>query len=352
MIAVSADLHLGHCLRKSIKELKNDSYVFLQMFLDKLLQLRRQYNITSLVLAGDIFDKRTIDGKALKNFTNFIDQLHQVGIKTYTIQGNHDKGEISIPDIEGGYNLHDTLLEIDGHTLFGLDSMSAEDLKEKLTTVPKCDFLVLHAPFQHLLGFEGAYDISLEDIPKQAKNVLVGDVHTVDITKFKHKDGYCLSPGALFPCNISQGNNHGFYLIGGKEPEFVRLDVRKVFIHKIYTKKDIDPIRKILKDNMNEQMKPVAELRYPVDMMESVNKLKTDFISKYILLDKVCSNLDGVNSLAELDEVYDKATLSELLKFAIDGEKEPEVFTFLKELLDSDSPGEIIETKLEEYAVT
>jgi len=70
---------------------------------------------------------------------------------------------------------------------------------------------VLHQAFQHLLGFVGAYDMDIEDLPA-GPLYAVGDVHVTDIRKLPD-NGLFVSPGSTVPRNIAEtnkGRGHGY----------------------------------------------------------------------------------------------------------------------------------------------
>jgi hypothetical protein len=67
---------------------------------------------------------------------------------------------------------------------------------------------VLHCSFQHLLGFDGAYDFTVDMIKdlcgEDHINFLVGHIHTRDTLVYNSKGAYIHSPGSLYPLSTDK----------------------------------------------------------------------------------------------------------------------------------------------------
>ena len=191
MIAFAADLHLTNRVWKARRDLDGDSFKALRSMEYEILKITE---ITEVVLAGDVFDAYRIDKATLQAFTDFVNNLSVKGITVYVIQGNHDKDSAgALAEVQGAHTLNERVVELSGYKVSGLNWRPREDLKQDLLVAPECDVMVLHCMFDHLVTFDAAADLSLDDIPPQVKNVVVGDVHIRDITELRGS-GVCVSP--------------------------------------------------------------------------------------------------------------------------------------------------------------
>lgn len=71
-IALLSDLHLGNSLRKTS--------------LHRLLTIVTQSDVDALMITGDLFDEST----AIKDMENFIEEIKQLSLPIYYVQGNHE----------------------------------------------------------------------------------------------------------------------------------------------------------------------------------------------------------------------------------------------------------------------
>jgi DNA repair exonuclease SbcCD nuclease subunit len=217
MICLIADAHLGKCLRDADAEFQTDSFLAFERAIDHVVASGAK----ALVLAGDTTDKNHASGAAIDVLRAGMDRLREAGIQAYFVEGNHDRQvkwhKRSVPILEalGAEHLDGRLVEVDGIRLYGLDYRPSTSLPEALAAVPPCDILVMHQAFRHLLGFEGASDLSDEDIPTHVANVFVGDVHKRDMSLLPN-GGVIVSPGPLHPCDQGQCDDAGFVVSASK----------------------------------------------------------------------------------------------------------------------------------------
>lgn len=179
-----------------------------------------------MVIGGDLFDGNrptaqdllTVKDALTTNFTN-----------CYYIRGNHDNCEPSYLDAITGSVEDDSFVlarldqkvinfhQLDrGVLIGGLDwSPSSSETWERLKALitawrisyKKYDddilYVVLHCSFQHLLGFDGAYDFTVDMIKdlcgEDRINFLVGHIHTRDTLVYNSNGAYIHSPGSLYP---------------------------------------------------------------------------------------------------------------------------------------------------------
>ena len=95
-------------------------------------------------------------------------------------------------------------------------------------------YLLLHTSFKHLLGFDGAYQLTVDDIKNLCGNdpiyVLTGHIHTRDTTVYNERGAYIHSPGSTYPLSSDAMGIHCYgslitYATG--EIENIPCDVRK-----------------------------------------------------------------------------------------------------------------------------
>ena len=163
-----------------------------------------------LVVGGDWFDTNRPSSEDVAWTRNFMRKFMCVRY----IKGNHDSCEPSFLDSLfgiGGFmeRLSPGQLHLPGWPLVGVDwSVSADATRDAIRLAAAASnpfrplYLVLHASFKHLLGFDGAYQLDAEWIKDTFKDrcvrVLVGDIHTRNTLELPH-GSWIHSPGSLYP---------------------------------------------------------------------------------------------------------------------------------------------------------
>jgi len=240
MIVGVADCHLGKSIKESDVEFQEDSFLALERLYQQVITLKA----SAVIFAGDVVDKSAATGAVSESLIKFIGGLLKKGVKTYFIQGNHDKQtewhkrKVPLLASFGAISLHKTLTDIDGVSVYGLDCQPFNKLKEELLSVPPCDLLVLHQSSAHLLHVKDAQELFISDIPAHVKNVLVGDIHVFDLTALP-SGGVVCSPGCLTACKMNETGKAGSYSLISKNPKgqlnFVQghIGCRKFLIQKL-----------------------------------------------------------------------------------------------------------------------
>lgn len=232
-------------------------------------------------------------------------------------------------------SLHGKLTTIEDKTFYGIDYCPAKELHQQLKEVPECDYLVLHTGFQHLIGYDGAYSVSLEDIPERVKNVLVGDIHIRDVTKTR--GGLCISPGPLHACNLAQDKEKVYFELvqaEGAHPvahpvPFQRIIKRfKYHSGEEFIKQQLTPLK-------GTKPKPIVEVKYALEDIEAVTAVMSDFQEDFIIF------MDPYRTQVELDipdeVIYEESRLIDALPMAVDRKEDTELYDFMAELLDGDA---------------
>ena len=345
MIYWSADWHLTRYTWNQRRELDGDSYKALDSVVDLILSQPKEGK--TLIIAGDIFNGCKADGMTLDAFTKAVDRLYEQDIKILFIQGNHDHNIIPIPSVQGCVHIHKKLVTVDGYKIYGLDWLPREQLHEELKQVPECDILVMHASFQHLLGFEGAYDLTLDDIPAQVRNIVTGHIHVMDITKFRG-EGLCVSPGPTHPCDITESNAKGIYSTSpASTPTFTFNPIphRPILRLTLSGEAAIGLVSSQLDELKGNIYRPLVEIKYPLVLREQVAALVAKHPDKVFFLD--ASRFGKLNLKEGERMTYERATLESSLPHLVNVKTETELYNFIHGLLTGD-PKEIIDRKLAE----
>jgi DNA repair exonuclease SbcCD nuclease subunit len=368
MIYVSADNHLADRIWRRRRDLDGDSYAAFNRLADSIVAdvtTRREEetklgqlvasSTDTLLLAGDIFDTRKVNGACLQAFKSLVDKLAAVGVRVLTIQGNHDMGAVPIPEVHGAERLTTFATVYDNRKIVGLDWLPREELKAALEEIgksgDKIDILVLHCAFEHLLGFAGSFDISMSDIPANVKHVVVGDVHTVSAQKLPNSDGYCVSPGATHPCKLSEGGEHGYYKIPflSEEWEFVPIPSRQVIRVGLQDESDIADWGQMLAkySDVAEDLKPLMEIKFETKDRELVDKFIESHKGQAIFFDNgyVASKMRTAGAVERAKESMTALTLRTALNSVVPEESED--FVFIDTLLSAPNAAEIIDKEVE-----
>lgn len=359
MIIFAADLHICRNVWANRRDLEGDSFRSLFRLQEAVLNLHSAADPASVILGGDIFDSQKIDGATLEPFKQFCQALAAAGVSVYFVQGNHDRGLIPIPQIEGAISLDHNPVDIPHGPapvrVYGLDWMPKKALLDTMKVIPECDFLVLHCSFHHLLGFDHS-DMTIGDIPPQAKNVLVGDVHTTDITPIHNGKGVCVSPGPIHPCTLSQDGPHGFQLLrgGSTKWEFVPISSRRVYRFFIAEPKDLEELEKFSIGTqgaeVSEHLEPLVEVQYLASLWPEVEALIKPLSDKIILFTKKQSDqfvdFDDPEVLRKLREEASTLTLSTSINAVVEATEfnnKPKLEVFVTELLTAEDPRDVIQ---------
>lgn len=173
---------------------------------------------TVLLLAGDVFEHSHRHGltAAMQHVANARKSPDTTSDwRTLFIQGNHDAVSVGMPPFMGfcgGKRLTRDALEFypsDTSTevrIAGLDyTRDVEQLYADLDYVrqQKPDILLLHQGVDALLGFDGAFELKLDDLDGVADIIVCGHVHTPVVKELKSGTIF-ISPGSTIPRNCTE----------------------------------------------------------------------------------------------------------------------------------------------------
>jgi DNA repair exonuclease SbcCD nuclease subunit len=303
-----------------------------------------------LILAGDICNEAKIDGLTSQVLRKFISNLAQNHVLVYGIQGNHDRQSVNNPNsiplisAHGGLYLHKKTVQMDDLSVYGLDYMPPEKLKEELQQAPACDMVVLHTAFEHMLGFDGAWDLTLDDVPDRIRSVIAGDIHKTVHCPVRHSDGIdgdFLSPGALHACAVDQGSVHGVFVRPYKgDWSFAAIESRPIVRLLYETQEQVPSADAFLESLPKSKLLPVVEIRYKQEAEEAVEKLLQASDNRCIILSYKLSQGKTMETVGmRLENASEQLIrLPQALPFILDRKQDPEVYMFLETLLDSPEP--------------
>jgi DNA repair exonuclease SbcCD nuclease subunit len=356
-IFLGADWHIDRRIWKSRSDLEGDTYRALKRMKDAVLKHPAEHK--AVILAGDIFNTRKVDGLSLLHVTEFIEELYEEDISVFFIQGNHDRDAISALEIQGAVPLHGQLVEIGNKKVYGLDWMPRTELKQAVQDAPPCDLLVLHCMFNHLVTFTNAADLDLDDVPEHVQNVLVGDVHIRDVSMLPNSGGFCCSPGSLHPCDITQDGPHGMNIwTDGFPNDRLVIKTRKIMRFVVPEEEteaeeyleDLRDTLQAVEPSVQLDLEPIVEIKTPtrhtakVDNIEQRFKEKFRFFVRKSATGKILSSAELAAAREEMGEIN---LLGGLPAF-VNREEEPEVFELLEKVLMDPNATAIIQEMVEE----
>lgn len=244
-----SDLHIGFAQFGLDERFQDFGQAFSQIAHDALAK-----KVDYFLIAGDFFNKRSINSRTLNQAMQTLQQLQGGQIKVLAIEGNHDKAPYGEGDswmrflhdqgliqllqpefAEGKLVLNDQcIVEFPGIRFIGLGYLGSMtqrrllELKEQLKPSSHFTVLIMHAAVDRLLHLGGVARGALAGLEDVVDYVALGHVHE----RYELED-WIYNPGA--PENWDLGE-------GGKEKGYydVTLDgKRKSVIHLLSTPRPI-----------------------------------------------------------------------------------------------------------------
>lgn len=193
-IAHLSDTHLGY-KQYGLEEREKDIYESLDEIGDKILEA----HVDLVVHTGDLFDSPRPTPQTYRAFKRFLKKL---GGKTkfFAVLGDHDRPKSQglaphcifddqIQTLGVNWNAQQQVLSINGEEVLiaGLSNVSRtyhaimqEELKklDALDMNGKVAVLLLHEGIDKFLPYEGAYELGLNEIPKNFDYVAMGHLHS------------------------------------------------------------------------------------------------------------------------------------------------------------------------------
>ena len=178
-IAFTGDIHLSHTIWELYRQITGDSRVAL----NQIAEAVTSRGIKHLVIAGDLFNSTDPHPALVERFREFAETLSTAGTDLWFIQGNHDRRVVPWARAVSGHTkwIGDGVpVEIGGRTVVGFDyaprDVTATNLA-KAGTLGDIDILVLHQFAKQYIGAETSWNLDLEWVPDNVRDVVMGDIH-------------------------------------------------------------------------------------------------------------------------------------------------------------------------------
>ncbi len=337
-IAHLADTHLGY-KQYNLDEREQDIYDAFNQVIDKAIEER----VDVIIHSGDLFERSHPPIKALLTLK---DALKKIGgkIKFLSILGEHDipKRKAIIPhklfDIHLlGANYKLQTIKIDNVLFAGISNLKGryvgtlkEEIKrfDKIAEDYKHSVLILHQAIKKYLPFEGAYQLTLDELPRKASYYALGHIHAKNELKFGNGLlAYSGSTEIMSKDEISSWKNKGkgFYLVDLESDdinyEFIPLDIRP----QVSIELNVANIEKIL-DSLIFNKKPLLHLKIfgeTIDksyVQEQIERMVRDKVIFHRVLFREAGKKevkipkDAINLLSIFKEYFEKEEIGEFAK--------------------------------------
>jgi len=338
-----ADLHLSPFIWNSHRAIIGDAYYALGMITGELLKLRTSMPADEelvLLIAGDIFDSTTPDPYTEKILQQNLGVLKEHGVVVLSVQGNHEfHAKTARASLFGTQTLGEIPYVVNGVTFCGIDyTASTEELHEKVAAIPPCNYLVMHAPFRHLLGFADKYQIEKDDIPGHIENVIVGDIHKQSL--IQNAEGTrILSPGSTHPRSITEiEGGHGVHIhkqgSGMDAGSWMNVLPRKFIELTVMEESDADVLRGQDLRTYDEPLQPVIIMKVTGEAYGKAMAVAEE--TGALVVSKSALKVEAMDTQIEVQEEI--PTLLEALPLVIQATAEALAYSLLEQLLSANDP--------------
>lgn len=377
-ILILADCHIRKRTWSNFAKISDDAYHALTTILQTVDPLPEV-----LLIAGDWFDtdrpSTTDILKSAEFFSHFRTVLY--------IAGNHDRhcGEIfeALQETSKKVKGTTTFVDISKHnyvfTVRGCTTIFAglpyihdskqfiEEYTQKVLAAknnyPDANLtMVVHTNFEHLLGFEGAFHINLDQVKDIAADypvtVIAGHVHTRDTSKYS--DGsrtYVHSPGSLYPSTFADAVKEdkpavSVYSCDDGDLASFAVPVRSYADITFSTYEELDKALHDIAANADKQGYPLpslVRLHITADMMNSSITVPADIADK-VVLQITTSTTEAQDVIINMAEGYSMAEAAREVLSAY-GEDAEQLSEYAEALLESADPLDTLEEWLDFWGV-
>ena len=366
-LVVLADTHIKSRTWSNTTQISGDSIEALK----KIKNYTASRKLDTLLLLGDIFD--TVAPKSSDVYA-LLELLRDSFKTVYYIRGNHDHNYPSYiqcvpPDYTNLKVIELTSEPVqleEGVYLKGISWMPSsvqyvEEVKHAITDFfaqhpDDILYLALHLSFQHLLAFDGSWQLNIEMIKEMAGHhklrILVGHIHTRDTT-FWDVGCYVHSPGATYPLSFDKTPEPCYgSLINVKSGNISSIDcnVRK------YLKLDVRDKAGITTDFIRQAARVVG---HPDDYLPTyIRVITTPDTLFQIVNDDPNYIFQVIVEGEDLEEAYHleddsstNMTLLDALHIALQPYNDQDIVDMADELAASDDPKATIEEWFKQWGV-
>ncbi len=324
----AADIHLGYQQYNSRERYNDFARAFEQMADDAI-----GHDTDFVLVAGDLFHKRTVDPRTLLQATRILGRLQDEGIRVLAIEGNHDRSprnegfswldyltEMNLLSLlsaqyEGdhlicppwSYEKGGCYIDLGDVRVMGVRYCGARiprvirDLSKTLENLegeqPPFTILMLHAGLEGVLpNFGGTLThAQLETLRPHVDYLALGHVH-----KPYKRDGWIFNPGSLESNSVteSEWEDRGYFIVDvhpASNPTFTVTEIHNARRSFICPSFEVDPydtpeaLYAALKDHLqdeaeaqNTEQRPVVVLRMTGVLPFDHNDLDIEYIDELV----------------------------------------------------------------------
>ena len=207
-----ADLHLGRSILD--QSLISDQ----QYILNQIIEIIKEHNVETVIIAGDVYDKSVPSVEAVKLFSDFLTSLYKLSVKVLVISGNHDsKDRLSF----GNELFVDNGVYIEGIFSGKLKCITLNDVYGNinfymLPFVKPADVRI-HYPKEDINSYDDAIRCIIDntDIDTNERNIIM--VHqfvTARGVEIERSDSETISLGGLDNIDVSNFSKFDYVAMG------------------------------------------------------------------------------------------------------------------------------------------
>lgn len=213
-----ADLHLDSKLNANLsKEKARERRSELLDTFSRLVAYASENDIKAVLIAGDLFDRKTVSATARNTVYGMIRSNPQISF--YYLKGNHDDNAFfDAPENLMLFGSEWTVyrMEEEGIVIAGaeLDDDNSEEIQDSLVLSPKdINIVMLHGQLSDYAGRDRAEVISLNTLKNRSIDYLaLGHIHERRTGVLPPRGEYCY-PGCLEGRGFDECGEHGFELL-------------------------------------------------------------------------------------------------------------------------------------------
>ena len=216
-----SDLHLDSKMETNLdKEKARERKNEILITFEKMVSYAKENDVKIIIIAGDLFDKKTITVKAKKTVKNAI--VSNPEIDFIYLKGNHDEAGFLDEDEELPQNLKTfnsynwTTYEYEDITISGIEFGNIENYEiynSLILEKNKTNIVVLHGQESETDIKDKAEVINLKALKnKNIDYLALGHIHTYKLEKLDNRGIYCYS-GCLEGRGFDECGEKGFVLL-------------------------------------------------------------------------------------------------------------------------------------------
>lgn len=352
MLFFIADVHAGSRLRPS-PEFDKDWRIGLQYCVQTILKLAEKHDKNVCCIAGDLLDAAAVTQDISVPVQVMLRQLTDADVQLVAIAGNHDiTRQRHLIEPLGGVHLtlDNPFIEVEAPEkvrIFGCPYTDTKTLLEMLQKAKeaKPDVLLVHAAFRHSLGFEGAYQLTLEAVDGIAPIIVAGHVHASSVTKAQQSTVFV--SGSVIPCNVTE--NGARYILHCETPDPDKMHRTSIPVRRVGSilAEDFEKFRDQVEEKWvsipDTQLLPFFVLRVPPDATEEAKQQTQVWSEMRKGLFEVVPFDAGASEQAM--PVTTGCALTDTLGLVCNPETHPEAYKLLHQLLTNpDRSKDIVDT--------